>query len=476
MKRICIVYFLLIITSFISSIEECAAIVNGNFVLSITTGHYFYVDHNKCSLGDGPRAGFLGVKINNASGISQNNIIIELVKYTDSVRYTLAGGQASSQPLSVLANNASDTFFWYSTYPCFFNGVGFPTDVVFQVKDLDDGTSYLDTLGWINTEEQISSNGGGLVGTAQVTRRDPVGGIFSFKCDYNYPKLVAGDVAYMQPTVNLSFDAGSYQLESAVILNSTANSASCIPVGNSPLNYIISGTCNAFNITVEYYFRIKNVNGTTAYPYNSATSGAVGTKYVITSVPVYFYPGITLPVELTSYTAKFENKGVVNSWTTASEYNNEYFIIEKSKDAQSFEKVGKIDGAGNSNVERTYSFIDMNPYSGISYYRLSQIDFDGRIIYSNILSINYLKEKRPIVRLYPNPSDGVITLAFDDFKDDDIDVRIYDISGKIIMSRYIRIMENNNTAQINLNGILQGEYFISYTSNSNTGTRRFFIQ
>jgi hypothetical protein len=473
MKKIYTIFLFLLFFS----INSTCAIVKGNFTLSITTGNYFYVDHNKCATGEGPKASYLGIKILNKSGVTQNNIEIEFVKYTDNVRYTLAGGQSITQNVSTLSNNASDTMFWYSTYPCFYSGSGYATNVIFKLKDLDDGTSYLDTIGSLSTEEQISSNGGGLVGTAQVTGQGQVGGIFSYKCDYNYPRLIAGDIAYMQPTVNLSFDAASYQLESAIITYSTANSATCIPVGNCPLNYIVSGNCSAFDITVEYFFRIKSAQTTTAYPYNSATSGAVGTKYVITPVPVYFSPENTLPVELFNYSAAVNEKSVLNTWSTASEFNNNYFSVERSKDALKFEEVGKVKGAGYSNSRMDYSFNDNNPYSGISYYRLRQFDFDGKTSVSPIVSVEFKKEKSNEVKIFPNPSNGILSVDFnntDNFSD--ISLQIYDITGRMVLDKNILLNDNNKQVQIDLNAVSKGEYFIFYSASNISKFQKFLIQ
>ena len=84
------------------------------------------------------------------------------------------------------------------------------------------------------------------------------------------------------------------------------------------------------------------------------------------------------------------NNNQVNlAWTTASETNNDYFTIQKSKDAQIFEDVFVVDGAGNSSTIINYFDIDKSPYTGISYYRLKQTDFDGHVSYSNIVPIEY---------------------------------------------------------------------------------------
>ena len=75
-------------------------------------------------------------------------------------------------------------------------------------------------------------------------------------------------------------------------------------------------------------------------------------------------------------------------WTTASETNNDYFTVERSKNAILFNEVCKIKGAGSSDIVMNYTIDDNNPYDGITYYRLKQTDYNGIEKYFNIISIN----------------------------------------------------------------------------------------
>lgn len=96
---------------------------------------------------------------------------------------------------------------------------------------------------------------------------------------------------------------------------------------------------------------------------------------------------VTLPIELASFKSLCDNKNTLLTWVTHSELNNNYFIIEKSTDAFNWQELKKINGAGNSNKQITYSFIDNdNTQDDLSYYRLKQMDFDGTGSYSKIIS------------------------------------------------------------------------------------------
>ena len=84
-----------------------------------------------------------------------------------------------------------------------------------------------------------------------------------------------------------------------------------------------------------------------------------------------------LPIELLAFEGKCEGTAVVLRWVTASETNNDHFTLERSADGISWETLAMLPGAGNSTVERYYSFNDNQPLPGIGFYRLTQTDFDG---------------------------------------------------------------------------------------------------
>jgi hypothetical protein len=99
-------------------------------------------------------------------------------------------------------------------------------------------------------------------------------------------------------------------------------------------------------------------------------------------------PNTALPVEFLFFAASVNNQNqVVLNWATASELNNDYFTVERSVDGFSWEIVTIVQGNGTTPVRNDYSAIDTRPYSGLSYYRLKQTDFDGAFDYANIVSV-----------------------------------------------------------------------------------------
>lgn len=114
-------------------------------------------------------------------------------------------------------------------------------------------------------------------------------------------------------------------------------------------------------------------------------------------------PGNPLPIELVEFNGEAGNNQINLKWTTASEINNDYFTIDKSTDGENWKTIGQLNGSGNSTIESEYMWSDVNPIPGDNYYRLKQVDFDGTLSYSHVISVNYKSENSFIV--YPNPVD-----------------------------------------------------------------------
>ncbi len=96
-----------------------------------------------------------------------------------------------------------------------------------------------------------------------------------------------------------------------------------------------------------------------------------------------------LPIELLSFTATAKEEEVVLNWRTQTEINNDYMAVERSEDGVDFYEIGRVLGAGNTQVPQEYSFRDQAPIWGTNYYRLKQVDFDGTPTYYRIISVEY---------------------------------------------------------------------------------------
>ncbi|MBC8046636.1 MAG: hypothetical protein H7Y00_07560, partial [Fimbriimonadaceae bacterium] len=118
-----------------------------------------------------------------------------------------------------------------------------------------------------------------------------------------------------------------------------------------------------------------------------------------------------LPIELIDFTATQIDKAIELNWATVSETDNDYFVIEKSDDGFNswiIDAIGELNAIGNTTAITNYAFTDDAPKAGINYYRLKQVDINGNIDYSKIISVLYTNGAEEDVLIYPNPASNFI--------------------------------------------------------------------
>ena len=185
-----------------------------------------------------------------------------------------------------------------------------------------------------------------------------------------------------------------------------------------------------------------------------------------------------LPIELLSFTAK-ENKNVVDlNWVTASEINNDYFSIERTRNGTDFELIGTQKGAGNSTEKITYSMIDNKPLMGISYYRLSQTDFNGLTHSFNPVAVDFNPPFN--FSVYPNPSNGdnLFLSLSGDISNKEILVVLYNETGQLTYSKVILTGQSNNLLEAidPANKLPAGVYLIVASSDNAIYKQKIIIQ
>ncbi|MBK9399683.1 MAG: T9SS type A sorting domain-containing protein [Bacteroidetes bacterium] len=172
-----------------------------------------------------------------------------------------------------------------------------------------------------------------------------------------------------------------------------------------------------------------------------------------------------LPVDLTFFKALPVGNGTVScSWGTASEENNDFFTVEKSSDARTFEEAGRISGAGSSVVFLNYEFNDKEAYNGISYYRLKQTDFDGQFSYSQVVAVNVLKEKSDLT-IFPNPATDYFKVSLNASRNESYSLKLVDATGKVFFQQSGLPDEVMGELTIATDKIPAGIYFVEYYSN-----------
>ncbi len=253
---------------------------------------------------------------------------------------------------------------------------------------------------------------------------------------------------------------GSVTYADFLLRYTNAQNATAFSNDPSLLKLLVSTTSDPNDFSSATVYNVSQVNGGDIAQFNHIpiTDG----MYISLANTSAIYP---LPIELLSFTAKLNGNFVDLNWATASETNNEYFQIERADSDLNWKEIGQVDGAGNSNTTLYYNEKDRDPLPGISYYRLKQVDYDGKYTYSDVVSVvnNHLSDEDQVF-IYPNPNkNGELWLripyAFSDYV---TTVTVYDLSGKIQLQSQLGLSEA--ISQINIESLSQGAYILHIRS------------
>lgn len=173
---------------------------------------------------------------------------------------------------------------------------------------------------------------------------------------------------------------------------------------------------------------------------------------------------VALPVELIEFDAESTQNAVVLRWTTASEIDSDYFVVECSSDGHTYQEVGFVDAAGNSSQVINYEFFHYNVGFDTRYYRLRQVDYDGAFEYSKTIAVDPVlmpqQEVLQVVQLFPNPSTGVLNISISATQRTNTEVAIYDLLGNKVLTQQLSATPGINTITVNTNDLNAGGYFI----------------
>jgi hypothetical protein len=167
-----------------------------------------------------------------------------------------------------------------------------------------------------------------------------------------------------------------------------------------------------------------------------------------------------LPIALLNFDAVAQGTGVMTTWVTSTEINNDYFVIERSADGEHFEQVGTRKGAGNSTTTLYYSMLDLNPLKGVSYYRLRQFDFDGAESKSQIVAVSFLSDN--VLTAFPNPAQtNNINMRFISAAAGEVKLEFIDMLGKVLVSQMVQVSKGQNEiTNYDISTLPQGVYII----------------
>ena len=189
--------------------------------------------------------------------------------------------------------------------------------------------------------------------------------------------------------------------------------------------------------------------------------------------------GTPLPVELLYFSAEPVRKEVNLKWSSASESNNAYYTLEKSQDGEHFQEFAKVDGSGNSSSVRTYEVLDTDPFTGVSYYRLKQTDFNNESKYFNILAVNVSSSEGLSLTIFPSvaTSFSQINFQLEGESTSLIHLVIRDVLGKEYFSTIISLEVANQHYSFDTDiKLSSGVYFVTAFSYGNMLSKKIVIE
>ncbi|SKC43806.1 T9SS type A sorting domain-containing protein [Ohtaekwangia koreensis] len=336
--------------------------------------------------------------------------------------------------------------------------------------------------------------------------------------NYIFPMGTASKV-YIPVTINLA--SGNIGTLGVNTIFATQSSSSMWPTGSEAVTSVatpaqairrywhFSSTqaAGTYNATVTFSFantedptatildvsangiKMQRWNGTSAW--NDVLSGQTFSN--TSPVRTVTVPGITqfswwsggntgqspLPIQLLYFTGYSHEEQSILEWATASETNNDFFSIERSKDGINYESVGAIPGGGNSTSRKNYSFTDEKPFPGLNYYRLKQTDFDRKYTYSKVIPIDINRNPFFNFILFPNPTLGekpAFYIAAD--KQQKITVSLYDSFGilRFFTALEITVDKNNYSLETSdFQTIPNGIYFLKASNGDKVVTQTVVI-
>jgi len=189
------------------------------------------------------------------------------------------------------------------------------------------------------------------------------------------------------------------------------------------------------------------VNPTAGTRLTGASPVLTNSTGVLINFGINFGP---LPVTLVSFTAAKQEKNVLLKWTTATEIDNDYFIIERSSNGNNWETISQMPTQGNGSNLQYYQDKDLTPLQGVNFYRLKQVDIDGKFVYSKTVMVDMRLNKENNLVLMPNPvvSDA-LTLNLSDIEaSGNCKILLYDMTGKITKTYNWPLVKGTNNMTI----------------------------
>lgn len=247
------------------------------------------------------------------------------------------------------------------------------------------------------------------------------------------------------------------------------------------LNASANPTSGTYNMTL-YSTGATNTAGASGWTIQKAASAAGPWSFngtcALSSVSVIQRTGMSgfsvfgvaqsttpLPIELMDFTGYLYMDKNVLRWTTVSEINSDYFLLEKSRNGQDFELLEKLNAQGNSYTPIDYATVDETPFNGITYYRLKFYDLDGSFDKSKTIAVSSeISKDLKISSIFPNPGKDELNMEYSVSANTNLNLTITDAAGREIKNVNISI-KGNGTYTVDTSNLAEGIYLFTVSDN-----------
>ncbi len=178
---------------------------------------------------------------------------------------------------------------------------------------------------------------------------------------------------------------------------------------------------------------------------------------------------IILPISLSSFTAKAQTNNILLHWQTATEINNDYMAVERSRDGRHFEEIGVVQGMGTTTEAQDYEFIDRSPMRGMNFYRLRQVDFDGQYEYHKVVSVEFGDDEAVgEFQVYPTLVTDFLTVEWIGEVQEDVTFQVVGMDGRIW-----RKPHHLSEGRLDIGTLPSGIYLLQLCTLNGVYSRRF---
>lgn len=255
-------------------------------------------------------------------------------------------------------------------------------------------------------------------------------------------------------------------------------------VGTSNRFVTLTWDLNSCGVTNLPDLRVARFNGTSWDDRgNGGTTGTTAAGTITTAAAQTAYGPFTLasvtsenplPVELLSFTAEYKNKNVSLEWITATEINNDYFSVQRSKDGKLFHEILRIDGAGNNSSLKQYRAVDENPLPDISYYRLKQVDYDGSEKLTHPVAVKIPTAGNiGIISVLTFSQSGIVSLQIFSEQNCSGEIIMIDAQGRVVLRERVALFEGMKTYNLTTHSVAEGLYTFLLKTGQELSTARF---